>query len=461
MFGTFSPRRALFGLLTLATFLVTNHATTAAERPNVVMVLADDLGYADLGCMGGDLRTPHLDRLAREGVRFTDFYSNAPVCTPTRCALMTGRYQQRVGLEWAMGFTAEQFRREGETWVPEPDKLGLGLPTAETSLARMLKSAGYGTGAFGKWHLGFKPEYSPNRHGFDEYFGTLLGHTDYYRYVYFDGTKELFENEKPVEGHGYHTDLIGQRAVDYIHKQGKNPFFMYVPFQAVHWPFQPPDRPEPALTKDNKYDGTRQDYAAMVERMDHWVGQMLAALEKQGVANNTLFVFSSDNGGERLSNNLPLFNHKTTLWEGGIRVPCLMRWPARLPAGLVTKQPAITMDLTATILAATGATAPAGRALDGINLLPLLTSTNAAQAQQERTFCWRVARTGRHMKAIRQGKWKYVEDDMVEMLYDLEADISERRDLAYHHPDVVRRLKQALAEWEAEFEKNPPAFVVR
>lgn len=430
----------------------------AAEKPNIVFVLADDFGYADLSCLGTtDIRTPHLDRLAREGVRFTDFYSNAPVCTPTRCAFMTGRYQQRAGLEWAMGFTAEQFRRDGDKWVPEPDKLGLGLPTTETSLARMLKNSGYATGAFGKWHLGFRPEYSPNRHGFDEYFGTLLGHTDFYRYEYFDGTKHLFENEKQVEGHGYHTDLIGKRAVEYIHKQAKKPFFMYVPFQAVHWPFQPPNRPEPRLTKENKYDGTRQDYAAMVESMDHWVGQMLAALEQQGTADNTLFIFSSDNGGERLSNNLPLFNHKTTLWEGGIRVPCLMRWPARLPRGLVTKQPAITMDLTATILAATGAEPPAGRKLDGVNLLPLITATQT----QERTFCWRVQRTGRHQKAIRHGKWKYIEDDMVEMLYDLEADISERRDLAYQHPDIVRKLKQLLAEWEAEFERNPPPFVVR
>lgn len=433
----------------------------AAETPraNVVFILADDLGYADLGCTGAtDIKTPHLDRLAREGVRFTDFYANAPVCTPTRCAFMTGRYQQRAGLEWAMGFAAEQFRRNGETWVPEPDKMGLGLPVTETSLARMLKGSGYGTACFGKWHLGFRPEYSPNRHGFDEYFGTLLGHTDYYRYNYFDGTHHLYENEKPVQAEGYHTDLISQRAVEYINRQGKTPFFLYVPFQAVHWPFQPPDRPEPALTKENKYDGTRQDYAAMVERMDQGVGRMLVALEQQGVAGNTLFIFSSDNGGERLSSNVPLFNHKTTLWEGGIRVPCLIRWPARLPAGKVTHQPAITMDLTATILAATGTTPPVDRKLDGINLLPLLTGQQPAL---ERTFCWRVERTGRHQKAIRHGKWKFIQDDMVEMLFDLEADIGERRDLAYQKPETVRYLKQLLAAWEADLTRHPPPFVVR
>jgi arylsulfatase A-like enzyme len=433
----------------------------AAEtpRPNIVFVLMDDMGYHDLGCMGGtDIRTPNIDRLAREGVRFTDFYANAPVCTPTRAAFMTGRYQQRVGLEWAMGFTAEQRRRVNGQWVPEPDKLALGLPTSATSLARMLRDAGHGTAAFGKWHLGFRPEYNPIRHGFDEYFGVLLGHADYYSYKYFDDTYHLYENDKPARASGYLTDLLNARAVDYINRQGKKPFFLYVPYLAVHWPFQPPDRPEPALTRENKYDGTRRDYAAMLERVDAGVGQMLAALEKQGIADNTLFIFSSDNGGERLSDNAPLFSHKTTLWEGGIRVPCLMRWPAKLPKGKVTNQPAITMDLTATILAAAGVKPPPERPLDGIDLLPLLSGDKPVV---ERTFFWRVERTGRHQKAVRHGNWKFVQDDMVEMLFDLEKDIGERKDLAYRHPETLARLKKLLADWEADLARNPPPFVVK
>ena len=429
------------------------------RRPNVIFVLVDDLGYADLGCTGAaDVRTPHIDRLAKEGVRCTDFYANAPVCTPTRAAFLTGRWQQRVGLEWAMGFTAEQRRRQGDRWVDEPDKLALGLPTTEPSVARMLQGAGYATACFGKWHLGFKPEYNPTRHGFDEYFGVLLGHADFYSYNYFDGTYHLYENDKPAKAKGYLTDRINDRAVEYINRQGKKPFFLYVPYNAVHWPFQPPDRPEPALTEKNKYDGTRKDYVAMLGRIDDGVGRMLAALEKQGVADDTLFLFSSDNGGERLSDNAPLFNHKTTLWEGGIRVPCLMRWPARLPQGKVTPQPAITMDLTATILAAAGARPPKDYRPDGIDLLPILTGK---QAGQERTFYWRIDRAGRKQKAVRHGQWKFLQDDMVEMLFDLEKDVSERTDLAYRRPDVLAKLKKLLADWEADLARNPPPFVVR
>ena len=417
------------------------------------------MGYSDLGCMGAtDIRTPHIDRLASEGLKFTDFYANAPVCTPTRAAFITGRWQQRVGLEWAMGYSAEQFRRDGEKWVEEPDKLALGLPDGETTIAQILKSAGYATGCFGKWHLGFQPRFNPIRRGFDEYFGNLLGHTDFYRYYYWDGTYQLREGDQPVKSEGYLTDLINQRAARFVRERGKQPFFLYVPYNAVHWPFQPPDRPEPALTKENAYHGTRRDYAAMLERIDDGVGMLLAELEKQGTLDNTLIVLSSDNGGERLSNNAPLFHHKQKLYEGGIRVPCLMRWPARLPRGKVVSQPAITMDLTAAFLAAAGAAPPEGRKLDGLNLLPILTGQSP---QQERTFCWRVNRSTRKSKAIRHGDWKYLEDGGVELLTNLQNDISERHDLGYRHPDKLADLKQRLADWEAEMDRSSPAFVVR
>lgn len=427
-------------------------------RPNVIFILVDDMGYADLGCYGAkDISTPNIDRLAREGVRFTDFYSNAPVCTPTRAAFITGRYQQRVGLEWALGFTAEQRRREGNKWVPVEDKLALGLPTTERSIARMLKDAGYATAAIGKWHLGFQPEYSAIAHGFDEYFGLLLGHADFYTKYYKDGTYQLVEGTTFVKKEGYTTDLFNQRAAEYIARQRDKPFFLYVPYNAVHWPFQPPDQPDSRMDPNDVYSGTRQDYKAMLERIDLGVGMMLAALEKQGQLDNTLVILSSDNGGERLSDNTPLFNHKTTLWEGGIRVPCVMRWPKGLPTGKVTKQPAITMDLTATILALADAEQYAGRELDGINLLPIL---RGEKPEFERTFCWRVDRNDRRQKAIRHGKWKYVQDSMVGMLFDLEADVGERRDLGFRHPDILRDLQKRLADWEAEMARSSPAFVV-
>jgi arylsulfatase A-like enzyme len=454
--------RAHLCCLALCCGLALLSAGTAAaqpRRPNVVFVLVDDMGHGDLGCTGAaDIRTPNIDRLAREGVRFTDFYSNAPVCTPTRAAFITGQWQQRVGLEWAFGFTAEQQRRVGAKWVDEPDKLALGLPPESPSIARMLKGAGYATAAFGKWHLGYRPEYNPTRFGFDEYFGVLLGHADFYRYNYFDGTHCLFEGDKPAKAEGYLTELLNRRAVEFINRQGRKPFFLYVPHLACHFPFQPPGRPEPALTKQNVYDGTRKDYAAMLEKIDEGVGLMLDALEKQGVLDDTLFIFSSDNGGERLSDNSPYFHHKTTLWEGGIRVPCIMRWPAVLPTGKTTCQQAITMDLTATILAAAGADVPKDYRPDGIDLLPTLAGK---RPEVERTFFWRIDRTGRKQKAVRHGYWKYVQDGMVEMLIDLEKDPGERRDLAYRNPDVLARMKKLLADWEAEVARTPPAFVVR
>lgn len=442
----------------------------AADRPNIIFILVDDLGYADVGCMGAkDIKTPHIDRLATEGLKFTDFYANAPVCTPTRTAFITGRWQQRVGFEWAMGFTAEQYRRVNGQWVEEPDKLALGLPSSEVTIATLLKSVGYATGCFGKWHLGYQPEHNPTRHGFDEYFGVLLGHADYYRYNYFDGTYELRDGDQPAKAEGYLTELISQRAAQFVRKHAKEPFFCYVPYNAVHSPYQPPNRPLPAVTKENMYDGNRQIYAQMVEKVDEGVGLILNELEKNGIADNTLIVFSSDNGGERYSDNSPLFNHKQTLWEGGIRVPCLMRWPARLPKAQLMHQPAITMDLTATFLAAATDQLTDSNAkskiqnlksppLDGINLLPIL---QGQQPTQDRTFYWRVNRSNRQQKAIRHGDWKYVQDAAVDLLFNLKEDISERRDVSIHHPEILADLKARLKNWEAEMDRSPTTFIVR
>jgi arylsulfatase A-like enzyme len=439
-------------------------ATAApAARPNIIFILADDLGYGDLGCMGApDVKTPHLDRLAAEGVKFTDFYANAPVCTPTRAGFITGRWQQRVGLEFAFGYQVEQSRRVNGAWVPEPDMHGLGLPLGEVTIADRLKQAGYATGAFGKWHLGYRDEYNPTKRGFDEYFGVLTGHADYYRHKYFDGTPSLREGMNPVKSDGYFTDLVNERAVKFVRDHAKHPFFLYVPHLAVHAPFQPPDAPQtPFVTKETMLHGSRAIYRAMVERIDRGVGEILAELDRQGIAENTLIVFSSDNGGERWSRNTPLFHHKATVWEGGIRVPCLMRWPVGLPRGKTTAQMAITMDLHATFLALAGVAAPAEKPLDGLNLLPLLTG-RADAAPLERTFFWRIDRSNRKQRAIRDGKWKYVNDgNTMDLLFDLEADIGERTNLNSAHPEITARLKQKLAAWEAEMDASPREILVR
>jgi N-acetylgalactosamine-6-sulfatase len=293
-------------------------AFATEPRPNIVFILVDDMGYADLGCMGArDIRTPHTDRLAAEGVKFTDFYANAPVCTPTRTAFITGRWQQRVGFEWAMGYTAEQQRRVGGEWVKEPDIHALGLPATQPGIAKFLKAAGYATGVFGKWHLGFKDEFNPLHHGFDEYFGTLLGHADYFHHGYMDGTYGMRDGLEVVHREGYLTDLLNERAAAFIRSHAREPFFLYVPHQAVHAPFQPPGRPQPSVTKENMHEGSRADYRAMLEKVDEGVGMILAELDRAGIAGNTLVVLSSDNGGERYSDNSPLFHHKATLWEGG------------------------------------------------------------------------------------------------------------------------------------------------
>jgi arylsulfatase A-like enzyme len=431
------------------------------RRPNIVFVLIDDLGYADLGCQGAkDIRTPNIDRIARDGVRFSDFYANAPVCTPTRAAFMTGRWQQRVGLEWALGYTAEQVRRVDGSWVAEKDIHALGLPEREVTIAALLKKAGYATGAFGKWHLGHQPKYNPVRRGFDAYFGTLLGHADYFRHNYFDGTHQLRDGERAVKATGYLTDLINRRAVEFVRKHARQPFFLYVPHLAVHAPYQPPGRPGDAVSKANMHAGDRKSYAAMLAKVDEGVGLLVAELDRQKVADNTLVVVAADNGGApHFSDNSPLFNHKQTLWEGGIRVPCVMRWPGTLAKGKLVKQPAITMDLTATFLALAGASPAKDRPLDGIDLLPILTGKRPALT---RTFFWRIDRSNRKQKAVRHGDWKYVQDGVfVEMLFNLADDIGERRNLAFRHPDIVRDLKKRLAAWEKEMDAHDKEFIVR
>ncbi len=445
-------RSATLLLLTALSFVATSQvveargqesSSDARRKPNVIFILVDDLGYADIGSYGArDIRTPHLDRLAREGVRLTDCYSNGPVCTPTRTGFVTGRYQQRVGLEWAI--------RTGDK---EP-----GLPTSETSIARMLKENGYATALFGKWHLGYKPEFGPNAHGFDEFFGILGGNADMYSHKGDNGELELYENTTPADRPGYLTDLITGRAVAYVDRHARDPFFMYVAYNAVHWPFQAPDRPDDVRTRENWLRGTRADYIRMLERMDEGVGQILKALDRHNLARHTLVIFTNDNGGDRFSINAPLAHRKESLWEGGIRVPCLARWPAEIPAGKVSNQPAITMDWTATILAATHSTLPAGRLLDGMNLLPVL---QGRAPQIERTFFWRVARDMRKQKAVRRGKWKMLRDGGIDLLFDLEKEVSERYDVGYQHQEVLKQMRDLLSAWEDEMARAKPRFSVK
>jgi arylsulfatase A-like enzyme len=419
----------------------------AAATPNVVLVLMDDLGYGDLGSYGApDVRTPNIDRLAREGVRLTDAYANGAVCTPTRAALITGRYQQRVRLEWALGAS--------------PGDLELGLPATGTSLPALLKANGYATGLVGKWHLGWKPEFGPLTHGFDEFYGFLSGAHDYYTRTTADGPPDLYDNTTPVEPAGYLTDEITRRGVSFITRHADGRFFLEVAYNAVHWPFEPPDRPPTDATirplrqmPDDSVPATRQDYVRMLERADRGVGEILAALDRGGLANNTLVIFTNDNGGEWLSRNAPLYHRKATLWEGGIRVPLILRWPGRLPAAKTSAQVAMTFDLTASILAATRTPLPEGYHPDGIDLLPILRGD--APAVERRLF-WRINRPLRQQRAVRSGRWKLLVDGGLYLLFDLAADPGERADLAARHPDIVLGLKGAWADWEKDIDQGRP-----
>ena len=414
------------------------------RKPNVVVIMVDSMGYGDSEPYGAtEIRTPSLNRLAREGVRLTDGYANGSVCTPTRAAFVTGRYQQRVGLEWAL--------------VKDQNK-SAGLPASEMTLAKLLKQGGYATGVFGKWHLGYQPEFGPNAHGFDEFFGFLDWSVDYYTHKNIDGEPDLYENAKRVEQTGYMTDLITEHAIAFIDRHAGEPFFSYVAYNAMVSPIQPPDKPNDIRTRETWNQATRADYVRMVERVDQGVGSILKALDRHGLARDTLVVFTNDHGGQWYSRREPLFHGFGTAWEGAIRVPYLLRWPGHLPAGTVSRQPIITMDLAASILAATSAPAAQGQSLDGMNVLPLL---SGKQPPIERTFFWRIDHQGRRQRAMRKGKWKYISDGGSEMLFDLEKDMSERHDLNYQRRDLVLEFRKLVAQWEAELARTPPSFVVK
>jgi arylsulfatase A-like enzyme len=318
-----------------------------------------------------------------------------------------------------------------------------------------LKNNGYATALIGKWHLGWKSEFSPTAHGFDYFFGFKSGYVDYYQHTAGGDAplkEDLFENERPVEAPGYMTDLITERSVRFIEQNAGRPFFIDVSYNAAHWPYQRPD--EPSTARDNgrhlgpfdEATGTRSDYVAMIERADRGVGLILEALARSGLRENTIVIFTNDNGGEWLSRNTPLFHHKGSVWEGGIRVPAIIRWPGRIRAGQVSGQVGITMDLTASILAATGTPVPPEARLEGINLLPVL----EGRAQEiERTLFWRV--TGaRTQQAVRSGEWKLLMDGGRAMLFNLRADIGERNNLIGQRSDIARRLRPLLAAWQED-----------
>ena len=415
-------------------------------QPNIVLLLADDLGYGDPSSYGcPDIRTPHIDSIARHGVKFTQCYANAPECTPTRSALLTGRYQQRVGgLECAIG-VGNVGRYDEAIWLAGRGELG--LPPDEVTLPRLLKDLGYETACVGKWHLGYLDKFSPNRHGFDEYFGILGGNADYFTHREASGDPVLYHNGKPVSRQGYLTDLITGHAVDWLRKRGPNPFFLYVPYTAPHSPLQGPDDAGKKIGEANWNKGDRATYARMVERMDEGVGRILARLREMRLSDSTIVLFLSDNGGYNLSRNDPFRGGKSSVYEGGIRVPCLIRWPGVIPPGSVSEQVALTMDLLPTFIAAAGGRLPAGRKFDGIDLGGVLLGESRVFP---RTVFWRYKRGDARRKAVRDGNLKLIWNDGQEELFDLDRDMRERTNLLAQLPGAARDLRRKLAAWEQE-----------
>jgi len=444
-------RRKFVQRLAIGTTLLSRGVHSAASvqrssgvkesRPNIIFILADDLGWGDLSCYGRpDYLTPNIDSLALQGTKFTDAYSASAICTPTRCAYITGQYPARfkIGLE--------------EPLVANNSKVG--LEPNKPTIASLLKQSGYDTALIGKWHLGFRPEWGPNAHGFDEFFGILAGAGDYFLHKTGLGQPDLYENLTPVERNGYLTDLLTERAVNYVKKSRSAPFFLSLHYTAPHWPWQGPKggeeihftdkAPEPAVMARG---GSLKLYAQMMKSLDDGVGRVMQSIRAAGIDQKTLVIFTSDNGGERFSYLWPFSGQKGDLLEGGIRVPALVRWPGVVPANRLTQQMAITMDWTATIVAAAKTE---GHSFDGIDLLPVIKGISKVI---DRTFFWRIS----SRDAVREGKWKYVRDGEVRKLFDLSLDQHEQADFSQKNPEVLQRLMSEFSKWNDQMLPRPPA----
>ena len=401
------------------------------NKPNIIYIMADDLGYADLSCYGRkDYQTPNLDKLCSQGVKFLNAYATAPVCTPTRVAFMTGRYPAKltVGLY--------------EPLANSPKDTIVGLLPEIPSIASLLKKANYETYLVGKWHLGYPAIYSPNRNGFDYFYGFNAGAMDYV-----DHGNDMYENDKQIHKEGYATNIWTDKAIEIISQKHAKPYFLCVMFNAPHWPWQGPgDKPYekrgvPAWTEG----GSPTIYAAMMRSLDSAVGKIVKAVDDTKQGSNTVIIFTSDNGGERYSDNGPFKQGKMSLWEGGIREPAFLRWTGKIKPNSTTNQVVTTFDWTATILTLAGAKADRSFPLDGMDIMPVLLGKSK---EVERTLFWRVFQR-KNNKAVRDGKWKWFKDENGnEYLFDINNDPTENNNLKDKFPDVFLRLKNKFAQWE-------------
>lgn len=421
----------------LTSMALSSCGTTEERKPNIIIILADDYGYGDAGCYGSKrFSTPHIDALAEGGLRFTDFHSNGAVCSPTRAALLTGRYQQRTGINGVV--TAAGHRHTG-------------LDLGETTFADILKTTGYVTGLFGKWHLGYLPEYNPVRQGFDEFIGYVSGNVDYQAHLDQTGEEDWWMQDELIPESGYTTDLITDHGVDFIKRHAEKPFLLYIAHEAPHYPYQGRNDP-PRYTREH---GRTEDpvsldvYKEMIEVMDEGVGRIHQALMDADLIDNTFIFFFSDNGPAGPGSAGPLRGKKGQVWEGGHRVPALAYWPGKVEAGRVSDLTAMGADLLPTMAALGGIPLDTSLTLDGINLLPHLIENEKPEA---RPLFW----SHKNQLAIRQGDFKMITNtSFSEMsLYNLRLDLGEEMDIASQHPDLLKELLKTLKAWHKEVTKD-------
>jgi len=432
-------RRSFLKRLGMGTAALTSSGCTGmfgrqkkTRRPNFIIILADDMGYGDASCYGGWIHTPHLDQLAAGGIRFTDFHSSGVVCSPTRAGLLTGQYQQRVGVPRVIN---------ADPKVPSHQT---GLDPREITFPGLLKDAGYSTAIFGKWHLGYTKNFNPVHFGFDLFRGYVSGNIDYISHYDRMGVYDWWDGLEKVEEEGYVTHLITRHAKDFIEQHREAPFCLYVSHEAVHTPIQGPDdlplRGPGASTAKKNEEEKKDTYRRMMDEMDKSVGEIVAMVKEAGIDRNTLIIFLSDNGGTKQGSNGSLRGFKDSVWEGGHRVPAIFRWPGKIEAGNVSDQLCISIDLKPTMLELAGVEGPQGHEVDGISLVPLLLK---GRSLGERQLFW-------NGKAMRDGAWKLVVQKEKTLLYDISNDLGEERDLSDAEPERVEAMVKALDAWKRD-----------
>jgi len=436
--------------ITLASLTGCFSPGSKAKQPNIVFIMIDDLGYGDVECFGSQYnQTPNIDRLAANGLKFSDFHSNGPMCTPTRAAFMTGMYQHRLGSKFEGALSGISHHNSG-------------MPLEAITIAEVMKEAGYATGMYGKWHLGYLPPYLPNNQGFDDFRGLGSGDGDHHTHVDRWGREDWWHNDVLDLENGYSVNLITNNSIQFIRDHQDVPFFLYVAHLSIHFPWQGPDDPPHRVAgttyENDKWgiipdrNNVRPHVRAMIESVDKGVGEIIQTLKGLGLEENTLVIFTSDNGGyihydnnfHNISSNGPLRGQKGQVYEGGHRVPAIAYWPDKIKPGTITDETVLTMDMYPTFASLAGAKIPDNKKLDGVDILPLLLH---GEKLPQRAVFWKIG----YRSAIRKGQWKLVMHGKNEReLYNLNDDIGETNDLSENHPKVVSEMLNAYEAWHCD-----------